>query len=258
MSANTLTTITPNLTPRFSLQPTTYEQAIESANMFAKSGMVPKLYENQPNKIIVAWELGGSLGLGLMQSLQGIAVINGMPTVWGDTALAIVRASGLLEEITETIEGKVGDGSAVAHCVIKRRGQPATSMSFSFAEAKQAGLAGKAGVWTQYPKRMLQMRARGFALRDAFADVLRGFKITEEVQDYSPKYPGAIDIPQNNQEQINPDLNTKEPAKFNPKKPKVVEQFEPVDITDFCDDLVENDIPQDIINQAENLFKEEN
>lgn len=247
MNTNTLT-----LTPRFSLQPTTYEQAIESANMFAKSGMVPKLYENQPNKIIVAWELGGSLGLGLMQSLQGIAVINGMPTIWGDTALAIVRSSGLLEEITETIDGKVGDGSAVAHCVIKRKGQPATSMSFSFAEAKQAGLAGKAGVWTQYPKRMLQMRARGFALRDAFADVLKGFKIAEEVQDYAPKYPDAIDMPQ-----TNPELNTKAPAKFNPKKPKEV-PFEPVDITNFCDELAENDIPQDIINQAENLFKEEN
>ena len=50
---------------------------------------------------------------------------------------------------------------------------------------KKAGLWGKAGPWSQYPKRMLQMRARSFALRDKFADALSGLLMAEEVQDYS-------------------------------------------------------------------------
>ena len=51
----------------------------------------------------------------------------------------------------------------------------------------QAGLWGKQGPWKQYPKRMLQMRARGFAIRDAFPDALRGMYMAEEVQDITEK-----------------------------------------------------------------------
>ena len=50
-------------------------------------------------------------------------------------------------------------------------------------DAQKAGLQGKSGPWSQYPKRMRQMRARAFALRDVFPDVLRGMPIAEEVMD---------------------------------------------------------------------------
>ncbi len=45
-------------------------------------------------------------------------------------------------------------------------------------------MLGKQGPWTQYPERMLKLRARGFTLRDAFPDVLKGIKAREEVEDY--------------------------------------------------------------------------
>lgn len=54
--------------------------------------------------------------------------------------------------------------------------------TFSMDDAKEAGLLGKAGPWTQYKKRMRQMRARAFALRDVFP-MLRGMPVAEEVQD---------------------------------------------------------------------------
>ena len=55
--------------------------------------------------------------------------------------------------------------------------------TFSIAEARKARLLGKSGPWQDYRGRMLQMRARGFALRDGFADVLKGLNIREEVED---------------------------------------------------------------------------
>jgi hypothetical protein len=57
-------------------------------------------------------------------------------------------------------------------------------VKFSVADAKKASLWGKSGPWSQYPRRMLQMRARGFALRDAFPDVLKGLVTAEEAFDY--------------------------------------------------------------------------
>jgi hypothetical protein len=64
-------------------------------------------------------------------------------------------------------------------------------VQFSVADAKRAGLWGKSGPWTQYPRRMLQLRARGFALRDAFPDVLKGLVTAEEAQDYPQASPPA-------------------------------------------------------------------
>ena len=115
--------------------------------------------------------------------MQSIAVVNGRPAVFGDAALAVAKASPVCEYVTEKIEG---DGEQmVATCTAKRRGYPeATVVRFTVADAKKAGLWGKAGPWTQYPKRMLQMRARGFALRDAFPDVLKGLVTAEEAADY--------------------------------------------------------------------------
>ena len=99
----------------------------------------------------------------------------------GDTALALATAHPAFLDIEESVEGNT------ATCVVKRRDRSAVVRTFSEADAKKAGLWGKAGPWQQYPSRMLQMRARSWALRDAFPDALRGLGIREEVQDYQIK-----------------------------------------------------------------------
>ena len=147
------------------------------ADMLAGSSIVPKDYIGKPGNCLVAIQWGMELGLQPMQAMQSIAVINGRPSLWGDAMLALVKAHPAFEWIKEECDGNV------AICTIKRRGEPEVVQSFSMEEAKRAGLTGKQGPWTQYPKRMLQMRARGFALRDAFPDALRGVVSAEEARD---------------------------------------------------------------------------
>jgi hypothetical protein len=151
--------------------------------MVAKSDFAPKDFKGKPESCLLAIQHGSEIGLSPMQSLQNIACINGRPAIWGDAALAVAMASAVCESVTEAIEG---DGEAmVATCTAKRRGyEKPTVVRFSVADAKKAGLWGKSGPWSQYPKRMLQLRARGFALRDAFPDVLKGLVTAEEAQDY--------------------------------------------------------------------------
>jgi len=87
----------------------------------------------------------------------------------------------VLEGISETLD----EGTMTATCSVKRRGSSKPCVrTFSLAEATKAGLIAKGGTWAAYPKRMLQMRARSWALRDEFTDVLRGMPIAEEVLDY--------------------------------------------------------------------------
>jgi hypothetical protein len=168
----------------------TFDDAWRFWQMVAKTDFAPKDFKNKPESCMLAGQHGAELGLGPMQSLQCIAVINGRPTIWGDAALALVQSSAVCEFISEAVEGD-GD-QMVATCIAKRRGYPAPSaIKFSVADAKRAGLWGKSGPWTQYPKRMLQLRARGFALRDAFPDVLKGLVTAEEAQDY-PTQPEPV------------------------------------------------------------------
>lgn len=161
----------------FSLTPQTLDEAMQFAGMMSKSSIVPKDYQGNPGNVLVAVQWGMELGLQPLQAMQNIAVINGRPSIWGDAMLAIVRGSGLLESIKEDIS------ETGAVCTIKRRGEDAVSREFTIEDAKRAGLYGKQGPWQQHPKRMMQMRARAFALRDVFPDVLRGVNIAEEARD---------------------------------------------------------------------------
>lgn len=145
--------------------------------------LVPKQYFGKPEAAATAIYFGFELGLPPMQALQAIMTVNGKPAIFGDHALGLVQASQQYETHKEWIEGE-GD-KMTAHAVYKRRGNPEPIVQhFSVADAKTAQLWGKSGPWTNYPRRMLQHRARGFALRDAFADVLKGLATVEEVRDY--------------------------------------------------------------------------
>jgi hypothetical protein len=163
--------------------PTTLAEAVQFSEMLASSSMVPRAYQGKPQDVLVCVQWGYEMGLAPMQALQNIAVINGKPSVYGDAAMALVQASAVCEDVEEYFEEE-GTVNPVAVCVAKRKGRKPVTAKFSVEDAKRAGLWGKQGPWSAYPKRMMQMRARGFALRDAFPDVLKGMITAEEAQDY--------------------------------------------------------------------------
>lgn len=170
------------------LGPQSFEQALQFSQYLADSELVPKDYRGKPGNCLIAMQWGSELGLKPLQALQNIASINGRPALWGDAVIALVRASPLCEFVIETDDGQT------ATCRVKRRGEPEQSRTFGMDDARTAGLLGKQGPWTQYPKRMRQMRARAFALRDVFPDVLRGLPIAEEVMDMpTERHMGAVD-----------------------------------------------------------------
>ena len=166
------------------LQLSTLDDMWRFSQCVVKSGFAPKGME-KPESVLIAVEMGYEVGLSPMAALQNTAVVNGRPTIYGDAALALVRGSGLLEFYEEKQVGRKG-GDDFGYCVTaKRKGDNSKyTETFTVADAKTAGLWGKPGPWTQYPARMLKFRARGFLLRDAFGDVLKGMRTYEEARDY--------------------------------------------------------------------------
>ena len=163
----------------------TYDDLWKFASAIFKSKDLCPKHLTSAESVLVAIQMGFELGLKPMQSIQNIAVINGIPSIFGDAAKALVLSSGTCELFEEYYEGKPYEDDYTAVCITKRKGARKEHIEkFSVKQAKLAKLWGKTGTWTTYPDRMLKFRARGFNLRDNFTDILKGFKTVEEVNDY--------------------------------------------------------------------------
>lgn len=157
--------------------PHSIEEVFRLATAIAKSGLAPNGIKT-PEQITIAIMHGMELGLPPMQAVQRIAVVNGRPTIWGDAIPALLWSRGFrLRE---------WDDDTTSFCEITRPDGTKITRMFSDADAKSAGLLGKSGPWTQYKRRMRQMRARGYAARDGAADVLGGLYVREELEDEKP------------------------------------------------------------------------
>jgi hypothetical protein len=164
--------------------PQNVEEVFRLATAIAKSGLAPSTMRT-PEALTVAILHGAEIGLPPMMAVQKIAVVNGRPALWGDAVPALLLSKGF--RIDETVSGNEDERAAT--CTVTRPDGAKIARSFSVADAKLAGLWGKAGPWKQYPDRMLMMRARGYAARDGAADVLAGLYIAEEVQDIEATTP---------------------------------------------------------------------
>ena len=172
------------------LTPRNMAEAMQFAETMAVSAFCPKAFQHKPADIVVAVQWASEVGLAPLAAMQNMAVINGKPSLYGDGMMALITGH---PEYVSHKEWREGD-EAFCTIVRMRFGEKVeTTRSFSLADAKLAGLTSK-GSWRSYPKRMLQMRARGFAARDAFPDALSGVIIKEEAQDYPTGESGMKDI----------------------------------------------------------------
>lgn len=205
MSTTALSTSTMNIT----IQISTLQELQAYCAIIAKTDMIPKAYQGKADSILVAVMHGQELGLKPLQALQSIAVINGIPSIYGDAGLSLVRSSGLLAEFDEwlEIEGQrvneipnLIEAADKGHRIVqwcKSRRKDSTVpriTTYSVTDAKLAKLWLKKkkypdgntvdSPWCTSPGRMLMFRCRGFNLRDEFGDVLKGTRLYEEAMDY--------------------------------------------------------------------------
>jgi hypothetical protein len=161
-------------------------------------------------------QYGDELGIGPMASLKGITFKGDTPTVDGDLALALVRASGKCSYVTELFDLS----KQVATCIAKRVDQDKEIVStFSIDDAKKAGLTGKSGPWKEYTNRMIRYRALGFCLRDAFPEVMQSIHITQEIEEDEPLAVPETDVP--------PRDERRTPAQMPEEEPKTSEVSQP-------------------------------
>jgi hypothetical protein len=177
------------------------EKAMEFCDKMVQSRVLPKHYYNDNGSpkqessgmLLVVLQMGKEIGMTQMQAIQQIIPVNGLMSVKGDGAKALIMASGKCAAWKEVEEGE-GDNRRVTIYSKRKDNGEEISRSFSVEDAKRAGLwidmdavkrneRLKYSPWFKYGPRMLRYRALGFIARDLYSDVLQGIYVEEEARD---------------------------------------------------------------------------
>jgi hypothetical protein len=176
--------------------------AWELAQKIARTEFVPQALRGKPESVLAAILFGRELGIGPMQSLQAIHVIDGRPGASPELMRALVARAGHRIDVVEsdrehvTLAGERYDTGATA------------SVTWSIADAEQAGLLqlrdgrpfarssnGRPLPWETYTRAMLLARATAELCRALFADVISGLSYTvEELQSISAPVEAAAPV----------------------------------------------------------------
>lgn len=143
------------------------------AKHLAQAGLLPKAYHGQPGNVLLAVEMGESLGIPTMTAISSIHIVDGKPTASAGLMSALVRRAGHRLRVT-------GDDTRAVAEIVRADDPDFTFRSeWTMERAKAAGLTGK-GVWKSYPAAMLKARAISEVARDACQEALSGVIYTPE------------------------------------------------------------------------------
>ena len=143
-------------------------------------GFLPKgCTSNEGFARIVA---GAQMGMKPIQALNGIAMINGHPTLHSDSIPCVVMASGLVNGMKYKFTGE-GDKLACTFYIRRKGVEEYQEWTYSMEDAQKAGLL-KNPVWQAHTKKMLFNRARTWCMRNTFPDVIGNVYTKEEAEDF--------------------------------------------------------------------------
>lgn len=148
-------------------------EKITYASKLADADLLPAAYRKKPGNILLAIEMGESIGVPAITAINLIHVIEGKPSASSALISALVRRAGHRLRVTGN------DQQATAQIVRCDDPDFTFSATWTLDRAKAANLTGK-GPWKSYPAAMLKARAITECARDACQEALCGVQYTPE------------------------------------------------------------------------------
>jgi hypothetical protein len=199
---------------------TDYETLWKLSQRISNTPFVPTALRGKNEAVLACVLYGAELGLGPMQSLNSIHVIEGRTAMSPELMRAMVARHGHRIDVIENsndvceVKGTRADTGSTA------------TVRWTIDDAKMAGLAGKNN-WKTYPRAMLLARATSELCRIVFPDVIAGLSYTPEevasiagVEYEEPTVPAApaIEKPADLDDEIVEAEIVEEEAKAKPRK----------------------------------------
>lgn len=161
----------------------TMQDTINFANSVASGSLLPREYQRNPANVIIAVNLGQSMGLSPAESLYRINVIQGKPTASAELIAAQVRKAGHKLRIDKD-EARQSVTATIVRC---------DDPDHPFSETRDAAWAQRMGLaskdnYRKQPMTMLTWRAITAAARVACPEALYGVAYTpDEMHDMDPQ-----------------------------------------------------------------------
>jgi hypothetical protein len=188
------------------------------AMLLSKSTLVPKDYINNVANCAIAFEMAQRLNSNVLMVMQNLYVIHGRPSWSSQWIIAAINSCGKYTSLKfdvvdlgekEVNKIKIHDFSCVAYATERETGDKLESAKVTVEMAVREGWYAKTGSkWQTMPEIMLRYRAASFFGKIYAPELLMGLQSVEEnqdIQNLSPKYPNAVEMPPENK-----------PAKFVP------------------------------------------
>jgi len=144
----------------------------EQAAVLHKSGFFPKSIKS-PEAALAIMLAGRELGIGPMESLRSVYIVDGQTTISSGLMAAMIWDAGHAYNIDESTN------KACQITFTRSNGQTYTHR-FTIEDAEKAGLAGRTN-WQKYPKAMLFNRCMSAGGRAFMPDVFRKMYTPEEL-----------------------------------------------------------------------------
>jgi len=148
-------------------------EQITYAKYLAASNLLPKDLRDQPANLLLILGHAQALGIHPTAAIQGIAIINGKPTLSAQLMAGLARARG------HKLRVEADNQTAIAKLI--RADDPDYEHVFTFdmADAERAGLTSSTN-WQKYPQAMLRARATSGIIRAACPEALAGITHTPD------------------------------------------------------------------------------
>lgn len=220
------------------IEPVNYEMMWKVSQRVTNTPFVPSALRGKPESVLACILYGAELGLGPMQSLNSIHVIEGRTAMSPELMRAMVARHGhridVLKNDNDVCEMKGTRNDTGSTATVK----------WTMEDAKLAGLAGKNN-WRTYPRAMLMARCTSELCRILFPDVIAGLSYTpEEIVSIE-----GVDLPAEHipveapvVEEIAEEVVEAEILVEDPKPKKKAKVGEAVKLAEIADEIVETGI----------------
>ena len=165
---------------------TALNKAYKNAMVLAKSDLVPDVYHNKPENVLLAIDMASRTGFSIMQVMQNLYIVKGKPSWSGSFCMNAIKACGKYDKVKYVFVGDPGtrEYGCFVQAVDKATGSIVNGTCVNWEMVKAEGWDKKPGSkWITMPEQMFRYRAAAFFARAECPEVLQGIRDEYEQQD---------------------------------------------------------------------------
>lgn len=154
--------------------------AMSLAKQLSTSALLPRALQGKPADVLIVLLTGRELGIGPMQAIRGINVIDGKGVTSADLMVALAISKRDVCEYFRLLESS----PQKATYETKRVGSEPVKLTWTIQQAQTARLTGKQN-WQTYPDAMLRARCAAALARAVYPDLFLGVYTPEEAESFA-------------------------------------------------------------------------